>query len=147
MHIDDILHITRGSIYFWENHAFNENEEDNRNKYWITLNCKVNDFPINVVLPTSQNNNWYYSNLNNMIDTVVIEASESEYFFKKTIIDLKNITHESKDNIEEAWDLGYLKYHGSLEVDLFGRIEAAIRNAITISPMDKKEYLCEEDLD
>ena len=144
MHIDDNLHITRGSIYFWKNYAFNENEEDNRNKYWITLNCKVNDFPINVVLPTSQNNNRYYSNQDNMIDTVVIEASESEYFSKKTIIDLKNITHESQDKIEEAWDLRYLQYCGNLEVDLLDRIEEAIRNAITISPMDKKEYLCEE---
>ena len=143
--MDDVLHITRGSIYYWIDYAFNENEEDNRNKYWITLNCTVNDFPINVVLPTYQGDNHYYNNQENMKDTVIIEANESEFFYKKTIIDLKKITHESNTKIEEAWNEGYLKYRGNLEEHLFLRIENAIRNAITLSPIDKKEFLCEEE--
>lgn len=144
MHLDDILHVVRGAIYYWSNYPFNENDEDNRNKYWITLNCEVNAEPINVVLPTSQTNSRYYCNPDNMIDTIIIKEDESKYFSKKTIIDLKNIKNEHIDDIEEAWDLGYLKYYGNLEVHLFERIEEAIRNAVTISPLDKKEYLCEE---
>jgi len=145
LYLDDVLHIVRGSIYYWTDYAFNEHEEDNRNKFWITLNCKVNDFPINVVLPTSQGDNHYYSNPGNMQDVVIIEAKESGYFYKKTIIDLKKIAHESKDKIEEAWEDGYLKYKGNLEEHLFGRIEKAIEDAITISPIDKNEYLCKEE--
>jgi len=144
LHLDDYLHITRGSIYHWTAYSFNEDEEDNRNKYWITLNCNPNDFPINIVLPTSQANGRYYSNPNNLIDTVVIEENESVFFHKKTIIDLKNITHEHQNDIEEAWNDGYLKLQGELESDLFDRIKEGIRNAVTISPIDKKEYLCEE---
>ena len=144
MHLDDILHIERGSIYYWTEYHFNENEEDNRNKYWITLNCKVNDFPMNIVLPTSQVDKSYYDNPQNMRDTIVIEATESKYFHKKTLIDLKNIIHERQTIIEEAWEAGYLKYEGKLESYLFERIEHAIQNAITLSPMNKKEFLCEE---
>lgn len=144
MHLDDVLHIVRGSIYYWTQYRFKENEEDSRNKYWVTLNCKVNDFPMNIVLPTSQVDKSYYDNPDNMRDTVVIEANESEYFHKKTFIDLKNIVYEHQTTIEEAWDAGYLKYQGNLEGYLFDRIENAIRNAITLSPMDKKELLCEE---
>lgn len=144
MHLDDILHITRGSIYYWNDYSFNDNEIDNRDKFWITLNCEANGFPINVVLPTSQANGHYYSDTSNLIDTVVLEKDESQYFQKRTIIDLKNITHEHKDDIEEAWEAGYLQYLGELESQLFNRIEDGIRNAITISPIDKQEYLCED---
>jgi len=140
VNFDDYLHIKRGSIYYWEDYSFKDGGE--RNKYWVTLNCMVNDYPINIVLPTSQVESHYYTNTDNLIDTVIIEVGESKYFFKKTIIDLKNITHEHQDKIEEAWNDGYLQYKGELEDELFARIEDTIRNAVTLSSMDKKEYLC-----
>jgi len=143
LHLDDILVIKRGSIYYWNNYEFNANADDNRNKYWLTLNCIVNDFPVNIVLPTSQINNHFYSQQDNLIDTVIIEANESQFFNKKTILDLKNITHEYEEVIKDAWGDGFLRYLGELESKLFTRVETAIRNAITISPMDKREFLCE----
>jgi len=99
---------------------------------------------MNIVLPTSQVDKHYYNNPDNMRDTVVIEINESEYFYKKTLIDLKTIIYERRATIEEAWDAGYLKYQGKLESHLFDRIENTIRNSIMLSLVEKKEFLCEE---
>ena len=126
----------------WREYPF-EDEDNSKDKYWITLNCKINDFPINAVLPTSQWSNHYYSKADNMLDTVVLEAHESQFFNKKTIIDLKNIVLEDEEQVKDGIECGLLNYLGELESNLFQRIEVAIQNAITLSNFDKKEYLCQ----
>ena len=95
------------------------------------------------MLPTSQWNNHYYSKEDNMIDTIILEASESKFFKKRTIIDLKNIVLEDEEQVKEGIECNLLKYLGELEPTLFQRIEEAIKNAITLSNFDKKEYLCQ----
>ena len=126
----------------WHEYPF-EDADSSKDKYWITLNCKINDFPINAVLPTSQWDNHYYLKEENMIDTVILEANESKFFNKKTIVDLKNIVSEDEERVNEGIECNMLNYLGELESTLFQRIEEAIRNAITLSPFDKKEYLCQ----
>jgi len=135
------VHITRGSVYLWYEYPFVDSD-DVRDKYWITLNCKINDFPINAILPTSQWNNHHYSREENLIDTVIIERGESNFFNKKTVIDLKNILIEDEIRIRDGIENNFLQYQGELESDIFLRIESAIQSAITISTIDKNEYLC-----
>lgn len=135
------VHITRGSVYLWYEYPFMDSN-DVRDKYWITLNCEINDFPINAILPTSQWNNHYYSREDNLIDTVIIEEGESSYFNKKTVIDLKNILIEDEIRIRDGIANNFLQYKGELENQIFERIENAIQSAITLSTIDKNEYLC-----
>jgi len=135
------VHITRGSVYLWHEYPFVDSD-DVRDKYWITLNCEINDFPINAVLPTSQWNNHYYSREENLIDTVIIDKNESSFFAKKTVIDLKNILIEDEIRIRDGIENNFLQYKGELESEIFSRIENAIQSAITLSPIDKNEYLC-----
>ncbi len=47
-----ILIIQRGSLFHWENYEFEDNSK--KNKYFIALNCKIQDSEINLVLPTSK---------------------------------------------------------------------------------------------
>ena len=145
MNFEDLIgaqvHITRGSVYLWYEYP-SIDSNDVRDKYWITLNCSINDFPINTILPTSQWNNHYYSREDSLIDTVIIEQGESEFFTKKTVIDLKNILIEDEVRIRDGIENNFLQYKGKLEGEIFERIENAIKFAITISSMDKDEYLC-----
>ena len=143
--LENTLVITRGSVFKWYEYEFSadSNEYETRDKFWITLNCKINDFPINAVLPTSQYDNHYYSNAVHMIDTVVINRGESVYFnADKTIIDLKNIIEEDEYLIREAYEADYLTYLGNLEPDLLTRIENAIQNAQELDLFKIDEYLC-----
>lgn len=139
--IDAQVHIKRGSVYLWHQYPFT-NSKDVKDKYWITLNCLVNDFPINAILPTSQWDNHYYTKKDNRIDTVIFEKNESEFFKKKTVIDLKNIIFEEESRVREGIENNFLKYQGLLEDNLFKRIEEAIRGAVTLSKIKKNEYLC-----
>lgn len=143
MDLTHIIHIKRGSVYKWYEYPFEDNDTA-KDKYWITLNCEINGFPMNAILPTSQWNNHYYLREENMIDTIVFEANESQFFNKKTIIDLKNIVLEEEEQVKEGIKENFLKYLGELETNLFQRIEKAIEYAITISNFDKQEYLCQE---
>ena len=86
------LIIHRASVFKWFDYTFGNG--DIRDKFWITLNCSINDFPINAVLPTSQHDNHYYSKAENMIDTVVFKPNESEFFVSKKIIDINKIINK-----------------------------------------------------
>ena len=128
----------------WHEYPFEDDNDNSKDKFWITLNCEINGFPMNAVLPTSQYTNHYYTREENLIDTVIFEANESQFFYKKTIIDLKNIILEEEEQIREGIEQNFLKYLGELEPHLFQRIEKTIQNAITLSFFDKQEYLCKE---
>jgi hypothetical protein len=143
--LDNNIYITRGSVFKWFEYEFSadNSQYETKDKYWITLNCKVNDFPINAVLPTSQYNNHYYSNPAHLIDTVIFEKGESQYFnSKKTIIDLKNIIEEDEYIIKEAYEAKYLIHLGDLEPELLTKIEEVIRNSDEIDLFKINEYLC-----
>ena len=106
--LENSLIIHRCTIFKWEEYLFQDTGEI-KDKYWITLNCKLNEFPINVILPTSQWDNHYYSKKNHMIDCVIIERGESKYFnAEKTILDLKNIISEEEHKVREAFEDGFL---------------------------------------
>ncbi len=134
--MENSLIIHRCTVFHWKDYQFSDTGEY-KDKYWLTLNCKINEFPINVILPTSQHDNHYYSNQINLIDCVIIEKNESKYFNKeKTILDLKNIIRE------EEYEDGFLIEQGPLEGNLCTRLESAIENAETLEDYLIAELLC-----
>ena len=109
----------------------------------LTLNCKINDFPISVILPTSKYGNHYYSNPINLKDCVIINQGESKYFnAEKTILDLKNIVKEEEYIIKEAYEDGFLIKLGPLEEHLCLRLEQAIKNSELLEQYVINELLC-----
>ena len=142
-YLDNHLIIIRASVFKWENFDFNGCEAP-KDKFFITLNCKINEFPVNAILPTSQYNKYYYSKKESLIDTVLLEPNESRFFHLKTIIDLKNIIQKEEDEIHSAFNSEFLIYLGELEDEIFKRIENTIRNSDLIDPFKISEYLCED---
>lgn len=141
--LENSLIIHRCSVFKWEEYRFNTGEI--RDKYWITLNCKLNEFPINVILPTSQWDNHYYNKENHMIDCLVIKGGESQYFnAEKTILDLKNIISEEEHKVREAFEYGFLCELGPLEDNLVERLEKAIKDAETLDQFFIDELLCQK---
>lgn len=144
MRLEDYLYIKRFSVYYWRNYEFHD-ASDERDKFIITLNCSVNEFPLSIILPTSNGAGAYYSNPLNLTDCVIIKSGESEFFTykdKNTIVDLNNIQTESKDIIETVHSEGELEYKGILEIDLQERIIQAIENSELIDGYLKDMYLC-----
>jgi len=141
---DNYLLIKRFSVFYWIKYDFQDGSED-RDKYIITLNCKNNEFPLTIILPTSKDNGTFYSNQKNLIDCVTIKIGESEFFRYKdhnTIIDLRNIKMADKTSIESVHNEGELQFKGILEPILQARIVKAIENALTIEPYLIDKYLC-----
>lgn len=91
-----ILVIQRFGVYHCENFQFEDGTS--KNKFFIALNCSIKDSSINLVLPTSQYEKHYENSNYYLMDTVIIQDSQSTYFDKKTVIDLKNI-HAVNSNI------------------------------------------------
>ena len=132
--------IQRFGVYHWESFEFEDNTK--KDKYFITLNCKLNDKDIALVLPTSQIEK-YQKFKNRLIDTIIINANESKFFKKDTLIDLKNIKYFEAVAIYDAVEKGKINYLGLLEEELIKRIEKAIKEAITLSNKIKRQLLCE----
>ena len=132
--------IQRFGVYHWKSFEFEDNIK--KDKYFITLNCKLNDKDIALVLPTSQVEK-YKRFENRLIDTIIIKANESKFFSKDTLIDLKNIKYFEAIAIYEAVEKSKINYLGLLETCLCDRIEKAIKEAFTLSPKLKKQLLCE----
>jgi hypothetical protein len=131
--------IQRFGVYHWKNFEFEDNTK--KDKYFITLNCNLNDKEIALVLPTSQVEK--YNNFpNRLIDTIIISSNESRFFKKDTLIDLKNIKYFEAMAIYDAVERGKINYLGLLEEKLTKKIEKAIKEAITLSPKLKKQFLC-----
>ena len=139
--------IYRWGVYHWEDFRFPDGSS--KNKYWIALVCRIinskngSEQLIPSLIPTSQ---WekYSSNPQWLIDTVVVEPEESQFFSKKTILDLKNIQWVEETTIYQALQKGKLTYQGTLEETIIQEVESAIRNAETLSLRDIKILLCEE---
>jgi hypothetical protein len=140
--IESTLYIERCTVFIWEDYTFQDTDEK-RNKYWITLNCKINDFPINVILPTSKYGNHHYNNPINLKDCVIINKGESQYFnAEKTILDLKNIVKEEEYTIKEAYENQFLIKLGALEEHLCQRLEQAIEDSELLEQYLIDELLC-----
>jgi hypothetical protein len=73
-----------------------------------------------------------------------VKPEESQFFSKKTILDLKNIQWVEETTIYQALQKGKLTYQGTLEETIIQELESAIRNAETLSLRDIKILLCEE---
>ena len=132
--------IQRFGVYHWESFEFEDNTK--KDKYFITLNCRLNDKDIALVLTTSQIEK-YQKFKNRLIDTIIINANESKFFKKDTLIDLKNIKYFEAVAIYDAVEKGKINYLGLLEEELIKRIEKAIKEAITLSNKIKRQLLCE----
>ncbi|MBN2826207.1 MAG: hypothetical protein JXQ76_12830 [Campylobacterales bacterium] len=139
---DNTLIIHRASVFKWQDYTFGNG--DSKDKFWITLNCKINEFPINAILPTSKYDKRYYSKAQSLRDTIVLEANESQFFPRKTLIDLKNIIQQEESEVRDAFEDEYLVYLGELEESIMQKIETAIRNSEILEPFKISEYLCEE---
>ena len=132
--------IQRFGVYHWKSFEFEDNTS--KDKYFITLNCKLNDREVALVLPTSQVNK-YQNNQNRFIDTILINPNESKFFIKETLIDLKNIKYFEAPIIYDAVERSKINYLGLLESKICERIENAIKEAFTLPPKLKKQLLCE----
>ncbi len=122
--------ISRGSIYLWKSYEFEDGTC--KDKYWISLTCTVNGVPVYAVLPTSQYDKHYKYNEQRCYDTVILEANESQFFPKKTVIDLKNIRKEDPILLKKAIKENRLSYIGQLEQEILERIKIEIENAYTL---------------
>lgn len=131
--------IQRFGVYHWKSFEFEDDTQ--KDKYFITLNCKLNDIEIALVLSTSQVKK-YQKLKNRMIDTIIINPNESQYFKKLTLIDLKNIKYYEAAAIYRAVEKSKITYLGLLEKELCNRIEQAIKEAVTLSNKIKAQLLC-----
>ena len=132
--------VQRFGVYHWKSFEFEDNTS--KDKYFITLNCKLNDKEIALVLPTSQVKK-YQKFKNRLIDTIIIKENESKFFKKETLIDLKNIKYFESPIIYDAVERDKINYLGLLENKICERIEKAVKEAFTLSPKLKKQLLCE----
>lgn len=121
-------------------YEFADGKSDPKNKFWLSLTCVYNDFPMYIVLPTSKTHK-YVSGFPSL-DTVLIKMGESEHFDEDTIIDLKQLKKQDEKTLLEACDLGKFNYVGQLESVLLQRIEEAIDSAVTLSPEIIDILLC-----
>jgi len=142
--LEDGLFIERFSVYFWKDYQFQDSAEY-KDKFVITMNCVVSEFPLTIILPTSKINGAFYSKPDNLVDCVIIDVGESKFFTYrdvKTVIDLKNIVEEDKEFIEAAYSEGEFQFLGILEVELQKRIIKAIEDSITLEEYLVNKYLC-----
>lgn len=149
----DLSSIARGSVFVWFDYAFEDGSK--KDKYIITLNCKVKDSITNtvktshiyIILPTSQYDKHYKDNPPNLLDTVILEPSECRFFNKedtKTVIDLKKIIFKEMDSLKEDISEKKLKFLGLIESIILKKIEDEIENAFTISQENKDILLCKK---
>lgn len=142
--LENSLLVHRCTVFKWLEYEF-EDTIETRDKYCITLNCRLNEFPINIILTTSRYDNHYYSKPEHMIDCVVINSQESRYFnAEKTILDLKNIILEDESKIREAYENGFFIECGPLEHNLVVRLEQAIENSELLDPYKINKLLCKD---
>ena len=132
---DSNIIINRFGIYHWEEYSFEDNTK--KDKYWIALNCSIDEVEYYAILPTSQIKRYY-----NKIDILYIHSLESKYFSKDTILDFKNIKINSKDEIERVFSSGKLVYKGLLEKSIRDKIEQTIKDAQTLTQDEINNLLC-----
>ncbi|MEA1995771.1 MAG: type II toxin-antitoxin system PemK/MazF family toxin [Campylobacterota bacterium] len=137
----DVFIPFQGAVYHWRNYRFEDNQI--QNKFCIILNHKIGNYPVYVVLPTSQFDKHYKNRQDRLIDTVIIKANECKYFTQPiTVVDLKQIRKEEKEEIDKTVKEGKLKYKGILEEETIKRIKTAVENSETVSGEVINAILC-----
>lgn len=141
--IENRLIVDRCTVFYWQDYYFEETDEY-RNKYWITLNCKVNSYPISIILPTSKYEKNYKDKPDKLEDCVLIQQGESTHFDYSgiTVLDLKKIHEEEEYTIKEAYEEGFLIELGSMEDHICKRIEKTIRESDLLENYMIKKLLC-----
>lgn len=136
----------QGAVYYWKSYRF-ENEQT-QDKFCIILSCKIGNYPVYVVLPTSQFDKHYKNRQDRLIDTVIIKANECKYFTQPvTVVDLKQIRKEEEEEIDKAVKEGKLEYRGILEERIIRRIKTAVENSETVSGEVINAILCKNPKD
>lgn len=136
-----MIFLQRFGVYHWQ--AFPFSDGSDKDKYFIALNCTLKDQQISLVLPTSRYEK-YQGNSIYLRDTVIIEEATSQYFHKKTVIDLKNIQNLAQARIQQAIVHGKVNYLGLLETKFCQEIEKIIENSMLLSPIHIAQLLCRE---
>jgi len=134
--------VVRGGVYHWQSYQFKDKTQ--RDKFFISLNCKIDCEPFWLVLPTSQYEKQYQGSQKRLIDTLILEPHESQYFPKKTVIDLKNLKDVCPNELKNAINQQKINYIGLLEKPIFERLEQTIKQALTLSPILINQLLCIE---
>lgn len=132
----------RGGVYHWQ--AFQFEDKTKRDKFFISLNCEIDSDPFWLVLPTSQYEKQYLNYSQRLIDTLVLEPDESQYFPRKTVIDLKNLKDVCPTELQQAINQQKVRYIGLLEIAILERLEQTIEKAFTLSPALIDQLLCRE---
>jgi len=134
--------IVRGGVYHWQ--AFQFEDQTQRDKFFISLNCEINSAPFWLVLPTSQYEKHYQGQPQRLVDTFVLEPLESQLFPKKTVIDMKNLKDVCPNELQNAINQQKVSYVGLLEKPILERLEQTIEQAYTLSPTLIDQLLCRE---
>jgi len=132
----DVLFINRFGVYHWTEYVFEDGSS--KDKYWISLNCTINQKEYHAILPTSK----VEKHKLNKIDTFVIDEKRSQYFTKPTLLDFKKLKIDKKDVIEKAYQDSKFKYLGLLEKEIQSDIENSIINSETLSQILIDKLLC-----
>lgn len=130
----------RGGVYHWQSFQFEDQTQ--RDKFFISLNCEIDSKPFWLVLPTSQYEKHYQGKPQRLVDTLVIEPLESQFFQKKTVIDLKNLKDVCPNELQNAINQQKVTYVGLLEKAILERLEQTIEHAFTLSPAFIDQLLC-----
>ena len=134
----DIMFINRFGVYRWSEYVFEDNST--RDKYWISLTCKIDQKEYHAILPTSKVEKHKF----NTIDAYIIEAGKSQYFKSSTLLDFKKIKINKKEDINSAFKDDKFSYLGLLEESIQNDIKDLITNAETLSQNLINTLLCEK---
>ena len=134
----ELLFINRFGVYHWKEYIFED--KTTKDKYWISLNCMINQKEYHAVLPTSK----VEKNKFNTIDTLIIEANSSIFFKVDTLLDFKTLKTNNKNEIEKAFENSKFAYLGLLEKEIQDKIEDTILNSETLSQILINTLLCKE---
>lgn len=134
----ELLFVNRFGVYHWKEYMFED--QTTKDKYWISLNCTIDQKKYHAVLPTSK----VEKNKFNTIDTLIIEANSSTYFKVVTLLDFKKLKINSKNEIHKAFENGKFEYLGLLEKELQDKIENTILHSETLSQILINILLCKE---
>lgn len=134
----EIFFINRFGVYHWKEYVFEDGTS--KDKYWVSLNCMINQKEYHAVLPTSKVEKHKF----NTIDTLIIKSGSSIHFKVDTLLDFKKLKINNKIEIEKAFTNNNFTYLGLLEQELQKKIEDTILNSETLSQILIDTLLCKE---
>jgi len=134
----ELLFINRFGVYHWKEYLFED--ATSKDKYWVSLTCKINQKEYHAVLPTSKVEKHKF----NTIDTLIIKSGTSIHFKVDTLLDFKKLKINNKVEVETAFANNNFKYLGLLEQEIQKKVEDTILNSETLSQILIDTLLCQE---